>query len=104
MSVIKILGQRPRSIGVKKLGGSLAEFELEIIRERATAGMERARKEGKAIGRLKIADDAVKSQRLALAVAAVRSGRTSYRQAARNAGVGLATLQRALHAEGGKGR
>ena len=83
---------------------SLAEFELELIRERVTAGMERARKEGKAIGRPNIADDPVKSQRLALAVAAVRSGRTSYRQAARNAGVGLATLQRALHAEGKKGR
>lgn len=83
---------------------SLAEFELELIRERVTAGMEQARKEGKAIGRPKIADDPVKSQRLALAVAAVRSGRTSYRQAARNAGVGLATLQRALHAEGEKGR
>ena len=29
---------------------SLAEFELEMIRERMTAGMERAKKEGKAIG------------------------------------------------------
>ena len=29
---------------------SLAEFELELIRERVTAGMERAKQEGKAIG------------------------------------------------------
>ena len=30
---------------------SLAEFELEMIRERVVAGMDRARKEGKPIGR-----------------------------------------------------
>lgn len=95
MSVIKILGQR-RSIGVKKSGGSLAEFELELIRERVTAGMERARKEGKAIGRPKIADDPQKAQRLHEAVTSVQSGTLSYRQAAATYRVSVSSIQRGI--------
>ena len=75
---------------------SLAAFELELIRERVTAGMKRAKREGKSIGRPKVSDDPVKAQQLREAVQQVRSGEKSYRQAAQEAGVSLATLQRAL--------
>ncbi len=36
--------------------GALAEFELELIRERVKAGMERARRQGKRIGRPRVTD------------------------------------------------
>lgn len=75
---------------------SLAEFELELIRERVTAGMDRARREGKRIGRPKVTDDPRRKAALQRAVQQVRSGGKSYRQAAQEAGVSLATLQRAL--------
>ena len=74
----------------------LAEFELETIRERVKAGMDRARREGKAIGRPKLTDDPRRAQELASAVAAVRSRKLSYRKAAQQAGVALSTLQKAL--------
>ena len=35
--------------------GALAEFELELIRERVKAGMDRARKQGRRIGRPRVA-------------------------------------------------
>lgn len=74
---------------------SLAEFELEMIRERVTAGMERAKKEGKAIGRPKIADDPVKARRLQEAVASVQAGTLSYRKAAAQYRVSVSNTQRA---------
>ena len=75
---------------------SLAEFELELIRERVTAGMERAHREGKHIGRPKVTDDPAKARRLQRAVQAVQSGQLSYRKAAKQAGVALSTLQKAM--------
>lgn len=79
---------------------SLAEFELELIRERVTAGMERAKREGKSIGRPKVSDDPVKAQQLREAVQAVQTGQLSYRQAAKQVGVALGTLQKAVKANG----
>jgi len=79
---------------------SLAEFELDLIRERVAAGMARAKAEGRRIGRPRVADDPARGPALAAAVAAVRAGQLSRRQAASQAGVGLATLQRALQAAG----
>ena len=76
--------------------GSLAEFELELIRERVQAGMDRARREGKAIGRPSIWADPVRAQALRQAIQAVQAHQLSYRQAARQAGVSLTTLQKAL--------
>ncbi len=82
---------------------SLAEFELELIRERVTAWMERAKKEGKRIGRPKVTDNPRREeQQLRQAVHAVRSGSLSYRQAAKQAGVALATLQKAVTKTRGK--
>ncbi len=75
---------------------SLAEFELELIRERVTAGMERARKEGKAIGRPK-GIDPQKQVRMDQILPLLRSGSVSWRQAAQKAGVALSTLQRYAH-------
>lgn len=77
---------------------SLAEFELELIRERVTTGMDRAKREGKHIGRPPLSDNPVKAQRLREAVEAVRAGHLSYRQAAKQAGVAFGTLQKALKA------
>ena len=75
---------------------SLAEFELELIRERVQAGMDRAKKEGKAIGRPPIGADPVRAQALRQAVRAVQMHQLSYRQAAKQAGVSVTTLQKAL--------
>jgi len=72
---------------------SLAEFELELIRERVTAGMERAKQEGKAIGRPK-GIDPKKQERMDHVLPLLRSGTLSWRQAARRAEVALSTLQR----------
>ena len=74
---------------------SLAEFELETIRERVVAGMERARKEGKQIGRPKLADDQQTARRLDQAVHAVQTGARSYRQAAAQYQVSVSSIQRA---------
>lgn len=73
----------------------MAEFELELIRERVTAGMERAKRQGKAIGRLKLADDPQTARRLDQAVHAVQTGALSYRQAAAQYQVSVSSIQRA---------
>ncbi len=81
---------------VLNLLASLAEFELELIRERVTARMERAKREGKQIGRPKVTDDPQRARALTRAVQQVRSGEKSYRRAAKEVGIALATLQRAV--------
>jgi len=73
---------------------SLAEFELEIIRERVKAGMDRAKQEGKAIGRPPITTHPEKWARVQAAVAAVEAGDLSYRKAAQQFGVSVSTIQR----------
>lgn len=73
-----------------------AQLERSLISERVKAGMDRARREGKHVGRPKITDDPAKARRVQKAVEAVRSGTLSYRAAARQAGVALSTLQKAL--------
>lgn len=75
---------------------SLAEFELETIRERVVAGMDRAKRQGKAIGRPKLTDDPQKAQRLRQAVAAVKSGTLSYQKAAAQHRVSVSSIQRAV--------
>ncbi|NMP23736.1 recombinase family protein [Sulfobacillus sp. DSM 109850] len=74
---------------------SLAEFELEMIRERVTAGMDRARKEGKVIGRPKLVEDPETARRLNQAVRAVQTGELSYRKAATKYQVSVSSIQRA---------
>ena len=53
---------------------SIAEFELAMIRERVVAGMERARKQGKRIGRPRLSDQRGFEDRFARILPAVLSG------------------------------
>jgi len=74
---------------------SLAEFELELIRERVTAGMERAKAQGKPIGRKALQADPQKWAAAQQAVAAIQAGRLSYRKAAKAYGISVSTIQKA---------
>ena len=65
-----------------------AEFERDLIRERITAGLARARAEGKAIGRPKVADTVEDRIRAELAKG------TGILKTARILGVGTGTVQR----------
>ena len=75
---------------------SLAEFELELIRERVKAGMDRARRQGIKIGRPKVTDRRGFERRFGDILERVSDGSISRRQAARELGVGFATLKRLI--------
>jgi DNA invertase Pin-like site-specific DNA recombinase len=75
---------------------SLAEFELELIRERVKAGMERARKQGRKIGRPKVTDRKGFSKRFGAILERLIKGDISRRQAAKELNIGYATLKRLL--------
>lgn len=75
---------------------SLAEFELEVLSERVRAGMERARREGKKIGRPKVVDREEVRQMLPEVQARIEAGEISRNQAAKMLGIGKATLLRLL--------
>ena len=82
---------------------SLAEFELELIRERVKAGMDRARRQGKRIGRPKVTDRRGFKNRFGAVLERLRSGELSRRKAARELNIGYATLKRLLDAQNGEG-
>ena len=75
---------------------SLAEFELEMIREGVKAGMDRARRQGIKIGRPKVTDRRGFSRRFGDILERLNDGSISRRQAARELGVGFATLKRLI--------
>src|SRR5918999_6507659 len=77
---------------------SLAEFELELNRERAKAGMERARRQGRKIGRPKVTDRKGFSHRFGDILERLIQGDISRRQAAKELKIGYATLKRLLDA------
>jgi DNA invertase Pin-like site-specific DNA recombinase len=80
---------------------SLAEFELEVLRERVRAGMDRARRQGKHVGRpggTRRPDFAARWEAVRPQVAA---GDLSVRQAARLLGVARSTVTTLLHREEG---
>ena len=79
---------------------ALAEFELEMIRERVKAGMERARRQGKQIGRPSVWDRRGFSRRFGDILERLNAGDVSRRQAALELGIGYATLKRLLDANG----
>ena len=81
---------------------SLAEFELEMIRERVKAGMDRARRQGKQIGRPKVTDRKGFSGRFNEVLARLTAGDISRRKAAKELGIGYATLKRLLDAQAEK--
>ena len=75
---------------------ALAEFELELIRERVKAGMDRARRQGKRIGRPRVIDRRGFSQRFGVVLEGLDAGVLSRSQAARELKIGYATLKRLL--------
>ena len=78
---------------------SLAEFELELIRERVKAGMDRARRQGKRIGRPKVTDRRGFKNRFGAILERLKAGDISRRKAAKELNIGYATLKRLLDAE-----
>jgi len=79
---------------------SLAEFELEMIRERVKAGMDRARRQGKKIGRPKVTDRKGFNRRFNEVLDRLTAGDISRRKAAKELGIGYATLKRLLDDQG----
>jgi len=75
---------------------ALAEFELELIRERVKAGMERAARQGKRIGRPKVTDRRGFTDRYKRVLERLSAKEISRRGAARELGIGYATLKRLL--------
>ena len=80
---------------------ALAEFELEMIRERVKAGMERARRQGKQIGRPKVTDRKGFNRRFKETIHRINAGDISRRKAAKELGIGYATLKRLLDSHAG---
>jgi DNA invertase Pin-like site-specific DNA recombinase len=72
---------------------ALAEFELELIRERVKAGMERAARQGKKIGRPRVTDRRGFNTRYKTILERLRAGDISRRRAAKELGIGYATLK-----------
>ena len=79
---------------------ALAEFELEMIRERVKAGMDRARRQGKQIGRPRVTDRKGFQIKFEEVVCQLDAGGISRRKAAKELGIGYATLKRLLDARG----
>jgi putative DNA-invertase from lambdoid prophage Rac len=77
---------------------ALAEFELELIRERVKAGMDRARRQGKRIGRPRVSDRRGFNKRFGAILERLDAGELSRRKAAQELGIGYATLKRLLDA------
>ena len=75
---------------------SLAEFELEMIRERVKAGMDRARRQGIKIGRPRVVDRKGFSRRYGDILERLNDGSISKGRSARELGVGFATLKRLI--------
>ena len=76
-----------------------AQLERGILRERVKAGMERARRQGKRIGRPKVTDRRGFKNRFGAVLERLRSGELSRRKAAKELNIGYATLKRLLDAE-----
>ena len=78
---------------------SVAEFELDLIRERVKAGMDRARHEGKRLGRHKIEDTEGHEDfqdRFAAILPSLSGGEISLNKAAKELGVSPRTLRRRI--------
>ncbi len=70
----------------------------QVHRDLVVAGMERARQQGKRIGRPSVNERPEFEQRFAAVVQRIGSGELSRNQAARELGIGYATLKRLLQA------
>ena len=75
-----------------------AQLERGILRERVKAGMDRARRQGRQIGRPKVTDRKGFNKRFGAILERLDGGDISRRQAAKELGIGYATLKRLLDA------
>jgi DNA invertase Pin-like site-specific DNA recombinase len=75
-----------------------AQLERGILRERVKAGMERARRQGRQIGRPRVTDRRGFRKRFGAVLERIQAGVLSRRQAARELDIGYATLKRLLDA------
>ncbi|XUW99743.1 MAG: recombinase family protein [Dehalogenimonas sp.] len=75
---------------------AFAGLERGILRERVTAGMERARKQGHQIGRPRVTSRQGFNKTFGAVLERLRGGEISRRQAAREIHIGYATLKRLL--------
>ena len=73
--------------------GILSSWEREMIRERTLAGLERARREGKTLGRRKVTNDRITTQIIEL-----RSANRSIRDIASEVGVSRGTVSNVIKA------
>jgi len=73
--------------------GILSSWEREMIRERTLAGLERAKREGKTLGRRKVTNDRITAQIIEL-----RSANRSIRDIASEVGVSRGTVSNVLKA------
>jgi len=71
--------------------GILSSWEREMIRERTLAGLERARRDGKTLGRRKVTNDTMTAKILEL-----RNEKNSIRQIALDVGVSRGTVSNVL--------
>jgi len=84
---------------LQNLLASLAEFELELIRERVKAGMDRAARQGKKIGRPRGTDRRGFKTSYKTILERLSDGDISRRRAAKELGIGYATLKRLLDSD-----
>jgi DNA invertase Pin-like site-specific DNA recombinase len=80
-----------------------AQLERGILRERVKAGMDRARRQGKRIGRPRVTDRRGFKNRFGTVLERLGDGTMSRTKAATELGIGYATLKRLLDAEGATG-
>ena len=71
--------------------GILSSWEREMIRERTLAGLERAKREGKTLGRRKVTNDTMTAKIIEL-----RSAKKSIREIASEVGVSIGTVSNTL--------
>jgi len=75
-----------------------AQLEREVLRERIKAGMDRARRKGQRIGRPKVTERKGFQKEFELMLPVLGRGEISRRKAAKELGIGFATLKRLLDA------
>ena len=71
--------------------GILSSWEREMIRERTLAGLERARREGKTLGRRKVTNDTMTAK-----IVELRNDKKSIRAIASEVGVSIGTVSNTL--------
>jgi DNA invertase Pin-like site-specific DNA recombinase len=83
----------PSGRAMFQMCGVFAEFERAMIRERVMAGLERAKAQGKTLGRPKV-DAAIETD-----IRRLRAAGTGKRKIAKQLGIGVSTVMRVLEAE-----